>query len=290
MLPGALFNRLRPSPAPTQPSIPTNSLLLPSSLLDDFAITKTCPLRTQRLLPSSLCDNPLTLSSLSGVLCNKSEAQLLPFHAPAHSLQRHRDATKSTSFNSSTLHSSTSALLSPSESTLTAKLRVLPCFGRNRPPASPLDATLTRSRSVSLLDATLTKNWGVGGRSCSPGQARYHPHLTSIEHARFLYPLLELPLECRELRSQVGKLAPERNQLGFELGNPFGCFRRVVAASSRFGRVGRFGCVPSGGCGGWIAGEQVRVTRFLCPGLAREQSHERGFAFHQEIQGGVDGV
>ena len=53
--------------------------------------------------------------------------------------------------------------VSPLSATLMDDLRVLPCFGRSCPPATPLDATLTDSASVNPLSATLTKNRGGGG-------------------------------------------------------------------------------------------------------------------------------
>jgi hypothetical protein len=53
--------------------------------------------------------------------------------------------------------------LTPLSATLIADLRVLPCFGRNRPPATPLDATLTDLTPVTPLSATLTKTPGGGG-------------------------------------------------------------------------------------------------------------------------------
>jgi hypothetical protein len=55
-----------------------------------------------------------------------------------------------------------SSVLTPLSATLAAGLRVLPCFGRNRPPATPLDATLTESTAVTPLAATLTKTRGRG--------------------------------------------------------------------------------------------------------------------------------
>src|SRR5216684_4856332 len=58
--------------------------------------------------------------------------------------------------------------LSPLESALPDKHRVLPVFSRNRPPSSPLDATLTRmlisvnsnelTKQLSSLESALTKN------------------------------------------------------------------------------------------------------------------------------------
>jgi hypothetical protein len=52
--------------------------------------------------------------------------------------------------------------LSPSESTLTDQHRVSPCFGRNRPPATPLQSALTTSVCVNSLESALTKNRGGG--------------------------------------------------------------------------------------------------------------------------------
>jgi hypothetical protein len=68
--------------------------------------------------------------------------------------------------------------LSPLESPLTAKLRVLPVFGRNHHSLSSLKSTHTgvpvsvdsKELTVKLtpLDATLTKNVGVGGTTFNP--------------------------------------------------------------------------------------------------------------------------
>jgi len=52
--------------------------------------------------------------------------------------------------------------LSPSESTLPDQLRVLPCFGRNRPPATQLESTLAEKRSATPLVATFTRKRGRG--------------------------------------------------------------------------------------------------------------------------------
>ena len=63
--------------------------------------------------------------------------------------------------------------LSPLECALADKHRVLPVFSRNRPPSSPLEATLMSTAvsvdsnwltaKLNLLDATLTKNTGEEG-------------------------------------------------------------------------------------------------------------------------------
>jgi hypothetical protein len=68
------------------------------------------------------------------------------------------------SFTSSiSLTSYTSSSLSPLESALTSQLRVLPCFGRNRPPATPLESASTGFASVNSLESASTKNMGGGG-------------------------------------------------------------------------------------------------------------------------------
>jgi hypothetical protein len=71
---------------------------------------------------------------------------------------------------------STLDLLTPLNATLTANLRVLPCFGRNCPSTSPLDATLTKSSPVTPLSATLTKK---------PGEAPVaHRHQVAAQRRR----------------------------------------------------------------------------------------------------------
>jgi hypothetical protein len=81
------------------------------------------------------------------------------------------------------LHQPTAAmLLSPLSATLTADLRVLPCFGRSCPPATPLDATLTDSAPVTPLSATLTKNVGEGATLSA--LAKWHVYWFALRGAR----------------------------------------------------------------------------------------------------------
>jgi len=107
----------------------------------------------------------------------KSEAHPLIVLSFTHSLQKHRGCHPERFFNSPTLPSST---VTPLDATLTADLRVgfqglylqtlteQPTeISRNRPPASPLDATLTDFAPVTPLSATLTKNAGGWVTSCS---------------------------------------------------------------------------------------------------------------------------
>ena len=166
MLLGALHDHQRRYPAPIPAPIPANAPLLSSTLTDDAFVARACPQRTPRLLLSSLCDSRLVLSSFIGALCNKSEAQLLPSQASAHSSQKHRDGTKSASSILRSPLATHHSPLTPLKATLTDKHRVLPCFGRNRPPVSLLDSTLTESSTVTPLEATLTKNQGGGGYVC----------------------------------------------------------------------------------------------------------------------------
>jgi len=68
--------------------------------------------------------------------------------------------------------------LSSLESAVADKHRVLPVFSRNRPPSSPLEATLTSilvsvdskwfTAKLNRLDATLTKNTGGGALTDRP--------------------------------------------------------------------------------------------------------------------------
>ena len=119
--------------------------------------------------PSAVFLSPLRDLSNSSLFCTfctvlqKSDAQPLLFQSFPASLRKRRGVLKSVFFNSSTLNSLTSAPTTPLSAALTDDLRVLPCFGRNCPPVTPLDATLTRSTSVNPLSATLTKNRVVGG-------------------------------------------------------------------------------------------------------------------------------
>jgi hypothetical protein len=61
----------------------------------------------------------------------------------------------------------TSLSLSPSESTLPDKLHVLPCFGRTRPPSTPLESALPGSQSVRSSESALAKNRGEGSGGVS---------------------------------------------------------------------------------------------------------------------------
>ena len=119
------------------------------------------------LLPAPSCEG--------FALLRQSETHLLIFQLVPHSLQKHSGVTKSVSFNSSTLHLSTFSVLSPLESALTDEHRVgfrglylqtlsrqATEISRNRPPTARAESTLTESRAVSPLDATLTKRRGRG--------------------------------------------------------------------------------------------------------------------------------
>jgi hypothetical protein len=102
------------------------------------------------------------LAPLFCTLLHQSETHPVPFQSVAHSLQKHPGCHPELHFNSSTLNCSASSAATPSESTLVDVLRVLPCFGRNRPPATPVESTLTDFASVTPLSATLTKTGGGG--------------------------------------------------------------------------------------------------------------------------------
>src|SRR5882724_4932366 len=82
--------------------------------------------------------------------------------------------------------------ITPLDATLTDEHRVLPRFGRNRPPTTPLESTLTRYASVTPLDATLTKTRGVGGLKLT-GQSRHHLTALSPFPLLALHPLPPIP-------------------------------------------------------------------------------------------------
>src|SRR5882724_12545312 len=69
-------------------------------------------------------------------------------------------------------------LVTPLDATLTADFRVLAEITRSCPSPSPLDATLTRTRAVTPLSATLTKNQGRGDPRRHANTP--HPHLVSL--------------------------------------------------------------------------------------------------------------
>jgi hypothetical protein len=129
--------------------------------------------------PHSLPDSALFCTFCT--LLQKSEAHPLPFQPLPASLQNHRGwhQERRSHFGSRgsdrrlLLHefalftdhgtrSTDHAPATPLSATLTADLRVLPCFGRSCPSASPLDATLTKTTAVTPLAATLTKTRGRG--------------------------------------------------------------------------------------------------------------------------------
>jgi hypothetical protein len=97
-------------------------------------------------------------SSLFCTLLQKSEAHPLSFQPVAHSLQKHPGWRLFRHYFLTSLHPYFAPVLTPLSATLTADLRVLPCFGRSCPPATSLDATLTKTSAVTPLGATLTKN------------------------------------------------------------------------------------------------------------------------------------
>jgi hypothetical protein len=119
-----------------------------------------------RCRPAVLLTSPRDIpnSSLLVVLDHEIGKHPLPFQSPTHSFAKTPGWHQERSFNSSTLDSSTSSATTPLSATLTAKHRVLAEISRNRPSATPLDATLTESASVTPLGATLTKK---GGREWS---------------------------------------------------------------------------------------------------------------------------
>ncbi len=121
-----------------------------------------------RLAPNpSRTSSPRLSRALAPLFCtllHQSETHPVPFQSVAHSLQKH-PGCRLEPFRSyaSTRHSS----LSPLDSALADVLRVLPCFSRNCPPATPVESTLTDFASVTPLSATLTKTGG-GGRPRQP--------------------------------------------------------------------------------------------------------------------------
>ena len=176
MLLGARYYPLRPNLAPTRPPVPPSARTIPSSTTYDPFLRSLSVSSARSVLKA--CSSR-TRTSLFVTLCNKSEAQLLSSLTFAHSSRKYRDGTKSDVQPSESPTCQRLSALSPLEATLTDKHRVLPCFGRNRPPASPLElcaiprfsrdeSALAELRSVSPLEATLTKNGGSGVPADSP--------------------------------------------------------------------------------------------------------------------------
>src|SRR5882724_8368932 len=127
-------------------------------------------LATLPLAPSAAMSSSRGLAALFCTLLYQSETHLMSFQPLPHSLQKHPGCHLERHFNSSTSNCSASSPATPSQSTLVDVLRVLPCFSRNCPPASPFDATLTDFACVTPLSATLTKTGeGAGPPQPTPG-------------------------------------------------------------------------------------------------------------------------
>jgi hypothetical protein len=141
-------------------------------------------------------------SSLFFALLHKSEAHPQSFQPLPHSLCVYPGAVRRPYFLTS-LNPYFAPVLTPLEATLTADLRVLPCFGRDCPPATPLDATLTDLAPVTPLSATLTKNPGEGWP-----QAKQFPHSdTSLRFSSSPAPRQCHGIACREFRSITRRTA-----------------------------------------------------------------------------------
>ena len=189
-LDAALFS---PRPHPARRSRPTPTDLDPNS-----------PLRFLGALSVSALDFLPTLSSLfpalsheGCALLHQSEAHLLFFQSSPHSLcvylgcHQERFLLPLVNRNSP---------LTSLDATLTADLRVgfqglylqtmsqqKTEISRNCLPASPLDATLTRTRAVTPLEATLTKTRGEGvGRAAGTGSVLSSTFFTSFHCAKLV--------------------------------------------------------------------------------------------------------
>jgi len=132
-------------------------------------LSRSFMLRRPAVLPTSPRSFPN--SSLFVALLHQSERHLVSFQSLPHSLRVYPGWHLEAFFNFSTSHYSLSSPVTLAESTLTADLRVLPCFYRNRPPATSVESTLTRCRAVSSLESALTKN--RGGRALLTGSAQH---------------------------------------------------------------------------------------------------------------------
>ena len=123
----------------------------------------TAPLSGLFSSPSITC---ALANALFVALLQQSAEHLFSFQSLAHSLcvypgwRLERPCKFQFSFFSA------SCPATPLEATLTDEHRVLPCFGRSCPLASPLESTLARFASVTPLGATLTENQGRGALPC----------------------------------------------------------------------------------------------------------------------------
>src|ERR1700676_1111437 len=110
----------------------------------------------------------VALCALFCTLLQKSESHPLCAQSFARSLQKHWGCPQQRFFlaTRSPRASKGHSPLSPLESALTGKRRVLPGFGRNRRPTTPLESALTRKRSVTPLESALTKKPGGRGALC----------------------------------------------------------------------------------------------------------------------------
>jgi hypothetical protein len=147
----------RPAVLLTPPRyIPDSSLACPElrrvhSPYTSFAYKNEAHPLSPQPLPHSYTKTPgcqgLYLQTLSRKMCHP---------------QRFSNSADFALFTDHETHSTEHVALTPLSATLTADLRVLPCFGRSCPPATPLGATLTDFAPVTPLSATLTKNKGGG--------------------------------------------------------------------------------------------------------------------------------
>jgi hypothetical protein len=158
----------------------------PESVSLPLALRALCDLCARNATPVQPETAPLTLANRSpkaapAPLCPKGQTFSLCFHTLTNSFANQETVTPFFSCNykpfpqntgggvspqfqcpsrcrlSLLLCLNTSISLSPAESTLTDHLRVLPCFGRNRPPATLLESALPRCLSVNSLESASMK-------------------------------------------------------------------------------------------------------------------------------------
>jgi len=175
-LDAALFS---PRPHPARRSRPTSTDLDPNSPLRFLSALSACPERSRRV--SALASLPALSSLFLATICERyilsarcvQERSASPLFSITSALYTKTPGCHQEGF-SHPLANLDSPLTSL-DATLTGDLRVgfqglylqtlsqqKTEISRNWPPASPLDATLTRARAVTPLEATLTKTRGEG--------------------------------------------------------------------------------------------------------------------------------
>jgi|SRR5882724_7344021 len=124
---------------------------------------------------SNLCSSPSITGALFVALSHRSAEHLVSFQSLPFtlSLEGHSLCVCPGWWleRFSTPHSSTRSPVTPLDATLTDECRVLPCFGRSCPLASPVDATLAGNQPANPFRRNTYENPGRGAPAVLTGTA-----------------------------------------------------------------------------------------------------------------------